>query len=479
MCMLVNVSKSRSAIRFALAGLTAALLAGCSAGMTRSGDPFANPFQQSARFSGSDRTATGSVARTEAAPVSRVISRPLDAPVSARPLAPVRPTYGKTALAVPSHPSPAMRSASASHRGFDSAPTSRIERGDRTASTSHGVWNAEGGTSITVRPGDTARVLATRYEVPLDDLLRVNGLRSAAQVRPGARLVIPVYSADGANRRIARKAPTRSALLRRPVETHSRAHEKFRFVKGPSGAQGRHKFDKRSLDKFEHGKAAEKDHFGRHAEREEHARKEQFARKSDSSRETKAARILAMKEAKEHAQALKTAQTRSAELKRTAQNMSKASAAHRAVNDSTTTGSLPPPQRELASIAPTKASARPRFGWPARGRIIEGFKSGSNDGINIAVPDGTIVKAAADGVVAYAGDELKGYGNLVLIRHPNGFVSAYADNGELDVKRGQMVKRGQAIAKSGQSGNVSSPQLHFELRKGQTPVNPTRYLAGL
>ena len=89
------------------------------------------------------------------------------------------------------------------------------------------------------------------------------------------------------------------------------------------------------------------------------------------------------------------------------------------------------------------------------------------------------MKAAESGVVAYAGSELKGYGNLVLIRHPNGYVSAYAHNGEVAVKRGETVKRGQTIAKSGQSGNVASPQLHFELRKGSTPVDPTGYLAGL
>ena len=95
------------------------------------------------------------------------------------------------------------------------------------------------------------------------------------------------------------------------------------------------------------------------------------------------------------------------------------------------------------------------------------------------MPDGTPVKAAESGVVAYAGSEIKGFGNLVLIRHPNGFVSAYANNGDISVKRGEQVKRGQTIAKSGQSGNVASPQLHFELRKGSTPVDPTRYLAGL
>ena len=123
--------------------------------------------------------------------------------------------------------------------------------------------------------------------------------------------------------------------------------------------------------------------------------------------------------------------------------------------------------------------ANPEFRWPARGRIIQAFKAGGNDGINISLPEGTSVKAAESGVVAYAGSELKGYGNLILIRHPNGFVSAYANNGDIEVKRGETVKRGQVIAKSGQSGNVNSPQLHFELRKGATPVDPTLYLAGL
>ena len=124
-------------------------------------------------------------------------------------------------------------------------------------------------------------------------------------------------------------------------------------------------------------------------------------------------------------------------------------------------------------------SDKPEFRWPARGRIIQGFKAGSSEGIKIALPEGTAVKAAEAGVVAYAGNELKGYGNLVLIKHPNGFVSVYANNGDISVKRGDTVKRGQLIAKSGQSGNVSSPQLHFELRKGSTPVDPTDFLAGL
>jgi murein DD-endopeptidase MepM/ murein hydrolase activator NlpD len=130
----------------------------------------------------------------------------------------------------------------------------------------------------------------------------------------------------------------------------------------------------------------------------------------------------------------------------------------------------------------TTGSAHQSFRWPVKGRVIQGFgpKSGGgqNDGINVAVPEGTPIKAAEDGVVAYAGSELKGYGNLVLVRHSNGFVTAYAHASELNVKKGEAVKRGQVIGKAGQTGNVASPQLHFEVRKGATPVDPSQYLAG-
>jgi murein DD-endopeptidase MepM/ murein hydrolase activator NlpD len=128
------------------------------------------------------------------------------------------------------------------------------------------------------------------------------------------------------------------------------------------------------------------------------------------------------------------------------------------------------------------AGAIPAFRWPVRGRIIAGFgrqqNGAQNDGINLAVPAGTPIKAADDGIVAYAGNELKGYGNLVLVRHSNGYVSAYANASQLLVKRGETVKRGQVIARAGQTGSVTSPQLHFEIRKGSIPVDPTKYLNG-
>jgi murein DD-endopeptidase MepM/ murein hydrolase activator NlpD len=140
----------------------------------------------------------------------------------------------------------------------------------------------------------------------------------------------------------------------------------------------------------------------------------------------------------------------------------------------------PAAEETTASIAASAKSSATEFRWPAKGRVISGFGSkggASNDGINISLPEGTPVKAAEGGVVAYAGNELKGYGNLVLIRHPDGWVSAYAHNGDIKVKRGDTVARGQTVAVSGQSGNVSSPQLHFELRKGSTPVDPMPHLS--
>ena len=140
------------------------------------------------------------------------------------------------------------------------------------------------------------------------------------------------------------------------------------------------------------------------------------------------------------------------------------------------------PAADDAVKAAEGTGSLPKFRWPANGRVITAFgpttNGQQNDGINIAVPENTPVKAAEDGVVAYAGNELKGYGNLVLVRHPNGYVTAYAHAKELLVKRGDQVKRGQVIARSGQSGNVNAPQLHFEIRKGASPVDPTKFLSG-
>lgn len=141
--------------------------------------------------------------------------------------------------------------------------------------------------------------------------------------------------------------------------------------------------------------------------------------------------------------------------------------------------SLPPP---AAPVEPSVTAPAGAFIWPVQGRVLSSFgsKPGGlvNDGINIAAPAGTPVRASQDGTVAYAGNELRGYGNLLLVRHDNGWVTAYAHNSELMVGRGDRVKRGQVISRVGATGSVGEPQLHFEIRQGTRSVDPTRYLSG-
>ncbi len=135
-----------------------------------------------------------------------------------------------------------------------------------------------------------------------------------------------------------------------------------------------------------------------------------------------------------------------------------------------------------ATNAAGASSARPsrEFMWPVRGPVIARFgSSGSgqrNDGINIAADENTPVRAAEEGEVIYAGNELRSYGNLLLIRHSRGYVTAYAHNGELLVAKSDKVQRGQKIAKVGSTGGVAKPQLHFEIRRGGRPVDPAPYL---
>jgi len=145
--------------------------------------------------------------------------------------------------------------------------------------------------------------------------------------------------------------------------------------------------------------------------------------------------------------------------------------------------------RRRPAASPPPAVARPPavtgkgFIWPVRGRAISGFgakaKGLRNDGINIASRRGAPVVAAENGVVVYAGNELRGFGNLLLIKHSGGWVTAYAHTGKILVKRGARVAKGQKIATVGSTGSVKNPQLHFEMRRGRVARDPQKYLRGV
>ena len=139
-------------------------------------------------------------------------------------------------------------------------------------------------------------------------------------------------------------------------------------------------------------------------------------------------------------------------------------------------------QRQIAlpAIPAPQARSASGFQWPLDGRVVSRFGPKSdgrhNDGVNIAADAGTDVVAADNGVVAYAGNELRGYGNLVLIRHDGDWVTAYGHAGQLLVSRGDRVRAGQRIATVGTTGSVTSPQLHFEIRRGAVAVDPLDHL---
>jgi murein DD-endopeptidase MepM/ murein hydrolase activator NlpD len=143
------------------------------------------------------------------------------------------------------------------------------------------------------------------------------------------------------------------------------------------------------------------------------------------------------------------------------------------------TAQIQPPPPPSGDPLPALRPDSP-FIWPVDGKVIAKFGPASdnlrNDGINIAAPVGAPVKASADGVVAYAGNELRGFGNMILLRHAGGWVTAYAHNSSLLVKKGDKVRQGQTIARVGSSGSVEFAQLHFELRQGTKAVDPLKVL---
>ena len=423
----------------AFAALAAVLMSGCSSDSSRLAEAFSNPF-----FSrGADATPTGSTTATQSG---------TKAALQAAPLIP------QSNVAAAATPSPTIRGAALAP--LAPSATSGIASGRSPG----GGWVAEGGTPIVVAQGETAGILATRYGVPEAEMLRLNGFNTSAQVQPGTRLVIPAYNASGVSRPAARVAGVKAPKLAK--EKHGHAAQAIAAAPGVDAKGVKLAKLKKPGKPVATPLAA-----GRTIPGAKAAIVEPTLTGKATAAPKAAMAATSLPATPKPAAPAKVEPIRTASLPKSSAPQPTAPLAI----DKAATGSLPP----AASVATqSTADGNPEFRWPARGRIIQGFQGG-NDGINIAVPEGTSVKAAEGGVVAYAGSELKGYGNLVLIKHPNGFVSAYANNGSIDVKRGDQVKRGQIIAKSGQSGNVSSPQLHFELRKGSTPVDPTNYLAGL
>ncbi len=411
--------------RVAVLALVGVAVAGCENSARFESNPFASN-REAPR-----QDVTGSVASRPASNGS-VVAQPLPAP---------------------SRPATVAASGSASYggRGFAAyRPSARNSDVTGSVPARHapppkptGHWTWDGGSAVTVGRGETIETVARRNGVPASAIMQTNGISNPATIRPGQRLVIPRYVYDTPH--TAPHGPMAAPAPRR-------AADNVHVVAPGEGLMGIARSNGITLAAL--------------------ARANNLQPYSKLKVGDRLTIPGGGKVAVRHAPAPKVAAPRTV-------------APEKVASIPTQHARMAKPEvRDTKSIAhkAEPAGAIPSFRWPVKGRIIAGFgprSNGSqNDGINLAVPEGTPIKATDDGVVAYAGNELKGYGNLVLIRHSGGFVSAYANASNLVVKRGDTVKRGQVIAHAGQTGNVASPQLHFEIRKGSTPVDPTKYLNG-
>jgi murein DD-endopeptidase MepM/ murein hydrolase activator NlpD len=500
---LAELFRSSSSLRAIALALIAIGAAGCSADSTR--------------FNGGQSEVTGSIPPGQAAPVGRVETRPLPQTSQLPPPPPAHADSGVVAgggrgmasyspSAEPYNPAPAptynpqpprdnpppsptayspagYSSATYSPASYNPAPTNSPPASEVTGSvvaptsvvrkpTSSGQWSWDGGTAVTVARGETVEIIAHRHGVPVGAVLEANNLASSTAIQPGQRLVIPRYipslatpaaapiTTHAAEPPAPKLASVSSVPVAAPTYTGAISNQ-HAAVPVNSGVHVVAAGD--TLTKIAH-------QYGKSVAEIVKANNIQPTGKLNIGD-----RIVIPGTRVSNAKP--EAEPAAAPVKPAANKVAAAAAATQSASMVT------PAEAPVSEGAPKAAAdATPGFRWPVRGRIIAGFgpkpNGQQNDGIDVAVPENTPVKAAEDGEVAYAGNELKGYGNLVLVKHPNGYVTAYAHAKELLVKRGDKIKRGDVIAKSGQSGNVDAPQLHFEVRKGSAPVDPMQFLNG-
>lgn len=353
-----------------------------------------------------------------------------------------------------------------------------------------------GFSEITVRENDTLYGLSRRYGISERNILAANNLDSAADVKAGTKLVIPpvTYRPGQA----VPQSVSSNSINSQPLAAPGSSQTPSRVASAAPTTGGTPQFHTVQSGETAYG-----------ISRRYGMTVSQLASRNglDASNKVRIGQRLAIAAPGRAAAATPAAAptpTRTATAipapsprpRHSAQNSGTQVASLNATPVSTTpvpaarptaTRSVPatPPVRRASNNSPLPepdAMSSSQFRWPVRGRIISPFgtkpNGASNDGINISVPEGTSVKAAENGVVAYAGNELAGYGNLVLIRHQNDFVTAYAHNSEILVQRGDKVRRGQVIARAGQSGSVDKPQVHFEVRQASRPIDPIPHMAG-
>jgi murein DD-endopeptidase MepM/ murein hydrolase activator NlpD len=441
MSRVVELLRSRRVLQAAALALISFGFAGCSADTSTRFSNFSNPFA-------SQPEATASV------PAATVERREL--PQYTRPQTPTPSVAAPQSY--PATPRPGMSGGGRGLSSYAPPPRPQLEiTGGVGPKSVAATRNAHGGaTTIIVGTSDTLEIIAKRYNVSTAEILRANGYKGPRALSPGQQLIIPPRQATAT----AAPVPAVAAPATRPVAAASSVHVVNKGDTLHSIARRNH---------VPVGELAKANNLDQSAKLSIGMKLTVPGSKSAAAEPAPAVAAPAQQLA-----ALTPPATRSI-TPAAPQQSARLAQSNVQVEEK--------PDEPAANAKPSETtSALPSFRWPVRGKVITSYgaktNGKANDGINVAVPEGTPVKAAEDGIVAYSGNELKGYGNLILVRHSNGYVTAYAHASELLVRRGDTIKRGQIIAKSGQSGEVGSPQLHFEIRKGSSPVDPLQFLNG-
>ncbi len=398
----------------------------------------AAPEVRAARYGAVNRAPAYSVGEQKPRNVRADTTRP-----SRYDAAPMKPIVEARRSFLPSEP-----------RGYNynSQPNTKPRAGQNIVANKRpvGASNStpDGSSRVTVSAGDTLYSIGRRHNISVVELMELNGLADS-NLTAGQRLKVPGGAKE--NAQSANLAVAATKVKARTSGTYTvRPGESFQSIARKHGVSSAKLADVNGITDPGSIRAGEV-----------------LILPTRANPVRKMKRLTAI--APKHKSALKVRKVKTQTINLGAPKKSRSTVAKK--------------QQSVAMKKSTKTGAvSTAFRWPVRGRIIGKFGPRTdgthNDGINLAVPNGTKVKAAESGVVAYAGSELEGYGNLVLIRHSNDWVSAYAHNDKLMVKRGEKIKRGQIIARAGTSGSVEVPQVHFELRKGSKPVDPTRFMAG-
>lgn len=358
------------------------------------------------------------------------------------------------------------------------------------AAAGKGGWSAENAPAVLMRQGDSVATLSKRFGVPEKEILKANGMTSASQAEPGQRILIPTFGVAGSAAKASASdqaasldvgkqknvpmQPANREVAILPGQSQSRekgaARTDMASGKQPAAAGGDGTYTVQAGDSL--NRIAKINNVSVDDLRKANGLTNGAIRVGQTLKLPGVSTSAPDQVVTASVPARKVVEAKVEEKVAKVEEAKPAAVAKDSVTEVAS--------KDTGTDESPKATGISKYRWPVRGQVIAGYGANvegtRNDGINISVPEGTPIKAAENGVVIYSGSSLKELGNAVLVRHDDGTVTVYGNASELKVQRGQKILRGQTLASSGMSGTASQPQVHFEVRKNASAVNPATFL---